>query len=114
MLTLTPSNARIFRDGGMQVPVEAGLLVSEVTAGGPAEKAGIRGGDRAMRAGRYQVPLGGDIITAINGKPVGDLQELTVYLETQTKVGDNVQVAIVRDGQEQTLAVTLGEQPRSQ
>jgi S1-C subfamily serine protease len=114
MLTLTPANANVFRDGGMQVPVEAGLLVSEVTPGGPADRAGIRGGDRVMRAGRYQLLLGGDIITAINGKPVGDFQELTVYLETQTKVGDSVQATIVRDGQEQTLAVTLGEQPRSQ
>jgi S1-C subfamily serine protease len=67
-----------------------------------------------MRVGRYQLLLGGDIITAINGKPVGDFQELTVYLETQTKVGDSVQVTIVRDGQEQTLDLTLGEQPRSQ
>jgi S1-C subfamily serine protease len=114
MLTLTPANVNVFRDGGMQVPVEAGLLVSEVTPRGPANEAGIRGGDRAMRVGRYQLLLGGDIITAINGKPVGDFQELTVYLETQTKVGDSVQVTIVRDGQEQTLAVTLGEQPRSQ
>ncbi len=114
MLTLTPANVQVFRDGGMQVPVEAGLLVSDVTSGGPADDAGIRGGDRAVRAGRYQLLLGGDIITAINGKPVGDFQELTVYLETQTKVGDNAQVTIVRDGQEQTLAVTLGEQPRSQ
>jgi S1-C subfamily serine protease len=114
MLTLTPANVGVFRDGGMQVPVEAGLLVSEITPGGPADEAGIRGGDRAMRAGRYQLLLGGDIITAINGKPVGDFQELTVYMETQTKVGDSVQVTVVRDGQEQTLAVTLGEQPRSQ
>jgi S1-C subfamily serine protease len=114
MLTLTPANVQVFRDGGMQVPVEAGLLVSEVTPGSPADKAGIRGGDRAVRAGRYQLLLGGDIITAINGKPVGDFQELTVYLETQTKVGDSVQVTIIRDGQEQTLALTLGEQPRSQ
>jgi S1-C subfamily serine protease len=114
MLTLTSANAKVFRDGGMQVPVEAGLLVSEVTPGSPADKAGIRGGDRAVRVGRYQLLLGGDIITAINGKPVGDFQELTVYLETQTKVGDSVQVTIIRDGQEQTLALTLGEQPRSQ
>jgi S1-C subfamily serine protease len=114
MLTLTSANVKVFRDGGMQVPVEAGLLVSEVTPGSPADKAGIRGGDRAVRVGRYQLLLGGDIITAINGKPVGDFQELTVYLETQTKVGDNVQVTIIREGQEQTLALTLGEQPRSQ
>jgi len=114
MLTVTPANAKVFRDGGMQVPMETGLLVSEVTPGGPADEAGIRGGDRAVQAGRYQLLLGGDIITAVNGQPLGDFQALTVYLETQTKVGDSVQVTVVRDGQEQTLAVTLGEQPRSQ
>jgi S1-C subfamily serine protease len=114
MLSLTPANARVFRDGGMNVPVETGLLVAEVAPGGPADTAGIRGGDRTVRAGRYQLLLGGDIITAINGKALGDFQELTVYLETQTKVGDSAQVTVVRDGQEQTLAVTLGEQPRSQ
>jgi S1-C subfamily serine protease len=114
MLTLSPANVQVFRDGGMQVPVETGLVVSEVAPGGPADQAGIRGGDRAVRAGRYQLLLGGDIITAINGKPVDDFQALTVYLETQTKVGDSVQVTLVRDGEEQTLALTLGEQPRSQ
>ncbi len=114
MLTVTPANVKVFRDGGMQVPVETGLLVSEVSPGGPADQAGIRGGDRAVRTGRYQLLLGGDIITAINGQPLSDFQALNVYLETQTKVGDSVQVTIVRDGQEQTLALTLGEQPRSQ
>jgi len=65
------------------------------------------------RIGGFEIPLDGDIITALNGEPVGDFEELTVYLETQTKVGDTVQVTIIRDGQEQTVPVILDERPQS-
>jgi S1-C subfamily serine protease len=103
--------ARLLREAGMEVPVEQGLLVIEVVPGSSAAQAGIRGSDRAVRIGNARVPLGGDIITAINGKPVADLQELTVYLETETQVGDKVEVTLIRDGQEMTVTVTLAERP---
>jgi S1-C subfamily serine protease len=111
MLPLTPSTAKAFRDAGMNVPVDAGLLVIEAVKGASADKAGIRGGSRVMRIGRYQIPLDGDIIIAINGEPVNDFQELTVYLETETTVGDTVELTIIRDGKEQAIQVTLEEQP---
>jgi S1-C subfamily serine protease len=62
------------------------------------------------------VPLGGDIITGVNGEPVADYQDLTVYLETQTRVGDTVRLTIIREdgggeAQEQTVRVTLVERP---
>ena len=64
-----------------------------------------------MRIGRYQIPLDGDIIIAINGEPVNDFQTWTVYLETETTVGDTVDVTLIRDGEELTVLVTLGERP---
>jgi S1-C subfamily serine protease len=111
MLPLTPSTAKAFRDAGMNVPVDAGLLVIEAVKGASADKAGIRGGSRVVRIGRYQIPLDGDIIIAIGGEPVNDFQELTVYLETQTTVGDTVELTIIRDGEEQAIQVTLEERP---
>ncbi len=113
MVALTPSIARMFRDAGMELPVETGLLVLEVTQNGPAQNGGIRGGDRIVRMGRYQVPVGGDIITAVDGQPIGDMEAWTIYLETQTSVGDTVQVTLLRDGVEQTAPVVLAEQPNS-
>jgi S1-C subfamily serine protease len=95
----------------MEVPVDAGLLVIEAVRGAPADQAGIRGGQQLVYIGRYQAPLGGDIIVAINGKPVRNFEELTVYLETRTRVGDTVEVSIIRDGQEQTIPVSLSERP---
>jgi S1-C subfamily serine protease len=111
MLPLTPSTAKAFRDAGMNVPVDAGLLVIEAVEDGPADKAGMRGGSRVVRIGGYQIPLDGDIIIAIDGEPVNDFQELTVYLETETTVGDTVDVTIIRDGEELTVPVALGERP---
>jgi S1-C subfamily serine protease len=111
MLPLTPALAKTFRETQMKVPVDAGLLVLEAVRGSPADQAGIRGGQRLVQVGRYQFPLDGDIIVAINGQPVGNFEELTVYLETRTRVGDTVEVGIIRDGQEQTTLVTLSERP---
>jgi serine protease Do len=112
MLPLTPTLAKVFRDADMKVPVDAGLLVIETVRGASAAKAGIRGGDRLVRIGRYQVPLDGDIIIAINGEPVNNFEELTVYLETHTKVSDTVDVTVIRGGEEQSIAVTLDERPQ--
>ncbi len=111
MVALTPSVSDWFRKAGMNIPVESGLLVLEVKRGGPADMAGIRGGTRIVRMGRYQVPVGGDIITAINGQPVADLKTWTIYLETQCTIGMTVQISILRDGREQVVPVVLEEQP---
>lgn len=112
VLTLTPEWVRALRQVGMQVPVEEGLLVLETVPGGPADRAGIRGGNQVARIGGYRVPVGGDIITAINGHPVPSLRELNIYLDLHTRVGDTVEVTLYRDGQEMKVAVTLSERPQ--
>jgi len=111
MTALTPSVVDWFRKAGMDISVDAGLLVLSVTRGGPADIAGIRGGDRMVRMGRYQVPVGGDIIVAIDGQPVNDFETWTIYLETQKKIGDTVQITVIRDRREQVIPVILEEQP---
>jgi S1-C subfamily serine protease len=111
IVALTPSIVDWFVKAGMDIPVDDGLLVLEVTRGGPADDAGIQGGTRMVRMGRYQVPVGGDIITALDGQPVADLETWTIYLETQKAIGDTVQITILRDGREQVISVVLEEQP---
>jgi serine protease Do len=70
-----------------------GVIVGSVQKGSAAEKAGV---------GR------GDVITAFNGNPVGDANELR-NLVAATQPGTDAQVTILRDGREQQLTVTLGE-----
>jgi S1-C subfamily serine protease len=111
LLDLSPSTAEVLRQAGMEIPLDHGILVLETVANGPADAAGIRGGNRAVRIGNYQIPIGGDIITAVDGQAVENFQDMTVYLETETAVGDTVEVTLVRDGETLTVPVTLEENP---
>ncbi len=112
MVPLTSSVARVLREAGVDVSSESGMLVLDVTAGGPADESGIQGGSRWVRLGRYQLPVGGDVITAVDGHPTADLETLTVYLETETAIGDTVNLTIQRGDRQLTIPVTLEEQPR--
>jgi S1-C subfamily serine protease len=109
---LTPERARVLRELGMQVPVEEGLLVVETYAGSPADEAGLRGGQRRARIGSTILLVGGDILTTIDGQPIANDRDLARYLDTETGVGQTVQVTIWRDGEQTTVPVTLRERPR--
>ncbi len=110
VLDLTPEWAQALGKAGIRVP-ERGLLVIEAVADAPAARAGIRGGNQILIVGNRRVPVGGDVIVALNGQAVSSLRELTVYLETQTQVGDTITVTIVRDGVQQDVQATLAERP---
>jgi S1-C subfamily serine protease len=112
MLSVTAERARAFRQAGMEIPVEEGLLVISVVPGGPADEAGMHGGDRTVRFANVSLPLGGDIITAIDDVPMTSLQDLTIYLDTHTRVGDSVAVTFIRDGAEQVVQMSLQERPQ--
>ncbi len=96
-----------------KLSVSQGILISRVTSGGNAEKAGLRGGraNQSVRSGNSRIYLGGDIITAIDGSPVLTLSDLYGALEA-TRPGDKVRVTFLRDGKTQTLEVVLSERPR--
>jgi S1-C subfamily serine protease len=108
---LTPAIIQILRRAGMNIPVETGIFVLEVTTGGPADKAGIQGVTEVKTVGRYRVPADGDIIVAIDGQPIAGLNDLMLYLDTQAAIGDTVNLTVIRDGQEQIIPAILEERP---
>lgn len=112
LFELTPQRAQVLGHAGVDVP-EDGLLLLDVVPDSPSDKAGLRGGTRTIRLGHIQLPVGGDVITAINGKPITTMRDLTVYLDMETQVGDTIQVTVLRDGKELTLPLTLEERPQS-
>jgi len=109
---LTPERVHVLHEAGMDVPVEEGILIVEIMDGSPADQAGLRGGKERVRAGNTILLIGGDVLTAIDGEPLSSGQDLLRFLDTQTQVGQTVQVTVWRDGQELTVPVTLGERPR--
>jgi 2-alkenal reductase len=96
----------------LKLPVDHGVLISTVTPNGPADQAGLRGGDKQTRIRSIPVQTGGDIIVAIDGNLVHDFDAMITYLVNNTKVGQVVTVTIVRDGKEQQVQVTLAERPK--
>jgi len=110
---LTAYSVAVLSEAGMNIPVETGVLVVGIEAGSPAQVAGISAGNRQARFGRYIMPIGGDIITAVNDTPVETLQDLMVYLEMQTSIGDTVQLTVIRNGAVQIVPVTLTAQQTS-
>jgi S1-C subfamily serine protease len=96
----------------LNLPVEKGVLVASVAKDGPADKAGIEGGNTSATIEGAEVTLGGDIITELDGKPVGDMEDLIHTIEGK-RPGDELEVTVVRGGDEKSLTVTLGNRPAS-
>jgi 2-alkenal reductase len=93
---------------------QRGALVIEVTSGGPADKAGLRGSDTRAGLEGEQAQVGGDVIVAIQSAPVREFDDLVSYLVGSTSVGDEVTLTILRDGREQTVKVVLEARPETQ
>jgi S1-C subfamily serine protease len=96
----------------LDLPVEKGVLVAEAIRGGPSVQAGLRGGQREVPVEGFIEPIvaGGDIIVAINDTEIWSMDDLITYLEV-TVVGQEVELTIIRDGDEKHLTVELDERP---
>jgi len=89
----------------LNLPVQAGVLITGVLPNSPADRAGLRGGLAIQTVRDIPICAGGDIIVAINGEFVHNMDELVNYLVIKTKPADTVELMVVRG--EQTLNITL-------
>jgi S1-C subfamily serine protease len=96
--------------GYLDLGVNNGLLIVQVIPGSPAYQAGLRGGNRSVIIGRYRLPVGGDIITAIDNDSISNDMDLDQALGKK-KVGDTVKVKVYRDSNLLEIPVTLMERP---
>ena len=96
----------------LNLSAKSGVLVQDATEGGPADDAGIRGGDPSTRAtvDGGQVAVGGDVITKVDGKPVDSMDEVVSAVDAR-RPGDRLKVEILRNGRPQTIEVTLEDRP---
>jgi S1-C subfamily serine protease len=93
------------------LPVETGVLIYEIEPGSPAEVAGLRGGTRQIVVSNVPLLVGGDIVIAIDEVTVKRFEDVVNYLASQTTVGEEVTLTVVRDGGELQIDVTLEERP---
>lgn len=90
-----------------KLPAQQGVLVVSVVPGSPAEMVGLQ----AAQAPQSSAPSGGDIITAVDGKAVKSVPELTDQLAGHTP-GQKVTLTVMRNGKSTQVQVTLQAWPR--
>ncbi|HZS45997.1 MAG TPA: trypsin-like peptidase domain-containing protein [Blastocatellia bacterium] len=105
-----PMNERIAEQ--FDFATDKGLMVTAIAGDSPAERAGLKVGTIPVSDGRVRFNFGGDIIVKIDNKDIENTDDFTSVLNKH-KIGDTVDVEIVRGTRHMTIPVKLGEQPVS-
>jgi len=103
--TVTPAVAEA---NGLAEP--RGLLVVSIAPDGPVDGV-LQPSEDAETVDGGRVPVGGDVLLAIDGTQTGTTEALGSYLALETRPGDTVSLTILRDGEERTVEVELGTRP---
>jgi serine protease Do len=105
---ITPEIAKL-----LNLPEAVGFLVINVTDDSPAKMAGILGGNKSMLINGLPIELGGDIITEIDDKPVRKVNDILSYLANYKRIGDNVNLTVLRgpDLVKQVVSIPLTARP---
>ena len=106
IITLIPEFAQ-----ALNIGVDKGVMVMVVAPGSPADKAGLMGGDRKVRVGNTFIIVGGDIVVAMDGKPIANKDEGTAIIKTK-EIGDKLKLKVLRKGSFRNITLILGEKPR--
>ena len=88
-----------------------GALVDSVTAGGPAARAGLRGGSRTIEFEGETVRLGGDVVLAIDGTPVSSADDLVRIVTNSLRPGRTAVFTVLRAGRQQAIPLRLSARP---
>ncbi|WP_254547399.1 S1C family serine protease [Halomarina pelagica] len=87
-----------------------GVLVIATFRGSPAAGR-LRESDRRVTVRGVPVPVGGDVIVGVDGRPVSSVATLRSYLALETSPGERASLAVLRGGEERTVEVTVGARP---
>ncbi|MFB5599197.1 MAG: trypsin-like peptidase domain-containing protein [Nitrososphaeraceae archaeon] len=98
----------------MNLTEAKGFLVIDVNSNSPADKAGLRGGDRLDNIDGREIEVGGDVIIGIDGNPVRKIDDILTHLELEKSVGDTITLTIIRNGTTQEKNTTLQSRPDSE
>ena len=95
----------------MSINVTYGMLITQVTSGGPADKAGLKAGTRQVLINGNSVTVGGDVIAAINGTRIVNSDDLSTYLEEYSLPNQTITIRTVRNGLTLDIPTLLGTRP---
>jgi S1-C subfamily serine protease len=95
----------------LNLDVRNGAFVQEIEKDSPAENAGLRAGDHELAFQAQRITVGGDVIVAVDGRPLSRTEDLADRISS-LNTGDDVSLDVVRDGKHRTVHVRLGRRPR--
>ncbi len=104
--TLIPEVAK-----DLKLKIERGAMIAEVVKGGPADKAGLKGGSQRVQVGNVIVVVGGDIVVKVDQSDVKTNDELIRYVR-EKKPGSTIVLKVYRKDKFEDVKVILGERPR--
>jgi len=90
-----------------------GFLIVNVVEGSPAEKAGLKGSGETREVDGVEYPFGGDVILAVDGKIVRQIDDILIHLQRYKAVGDEMVLEVLRDGRVTNFVIELDERPNS-
>ena len=94
----------------LRLPSSGGLLIQEVARGSAAADSGLRGASNSVVVGNQQLGVGGDLVTAVDGKAVDEPDSLTRVI-ARKRPGDIIDLTVIRNGRSTDVKVKLGEAP---
>jgi 2-alkenal reductase len=103
------SEISLLQQEALRLQQSSGAYVTSVTPDSPADRAGIRGGNDPTEF--LNIFSGGDLIIAIDDRPVRTFSDLLSYLIQEKSPGDTITFTILRDDQEIEIDLILGKRP---
>lgn len=111
-LGIEGTSMNLFIAKANNLSTDKGAYIVHVVPNGPAEQAGLKGGASLKTVNGLDVPTGGDVITQIDGTQINDYADLQELI-SQKEPGTDVQLTILRNGQQKQVSVTLAPRPAS-
>ena len=106
---LEPVDRSIAEENGLSEAT--GIMIVETVSGEAAADAGLRGSSGTVTHRGEPIPVGGDVIVALDGEPIPDEHALSRFLALETSPGETITVEFVRNGVEESTSLTLGTRP---
>ena len=88
-----------------------GALVLAVATNSAAHRGGLRPADQTTVVDGLEIPVGGDIIIAIDETQIRSMDDVVAYVVENTRPGDTATFTVLRDGTETELSITLAGRP---
>lgn len=90
-----------------------GLLIVSVVKDSPAEKAGLHGSIETKEIDGIKYQIGGDVILSVDHKDVRKIDDILIHLQREKKVGDTIDLEILREGRVTNFKLILDERPNN-